>query len=122
MSMSLVSEGATVLTATEKGYGKKTLFEHYRLQSRGGSGVFNLKITPKTGDVIGTATVLADDEIILATSGGMIVRSAVKGIRTCGRNTQGVKLINLKENDTIASIARVLIEENIDGEEAVEEN
>ncbi len=112
ISMSLVKKGATVLTATENGYGKKTLFEHYRLQSRGGSGVLNLKLTSKTGDVVGTATVFEEDEIILATTGGMIVRSAVKGIRTCGRNTQGVKLINLKEGDKIASVAKVLIEED----------
>jgi DNA gyrase subunit A len=112
IAMELVEKEGTILAATERGYGKKTTFDEYRKQSRGGSGVVNLKIMPKTGKIIGVIAVREDDEVILATSGGMIVRSSVKGIRTSGRNTQGVRLINLKEKDELASIARVVVKED----------
>lgn len=111
IAMELIEKDGTILAATERGYGKKTTFDEYRKQSRGGSGVVNLKSTPKTGKIIGVIAVREDDEIILATSGGMIVRSSVKGIRTSGRNTQGVRLINLKEKDELASIARVVFKD-----------
>ncbi|MBU1863071.1 MAG: DNA gyrase subunit A, partial [Candidatus Omnitrophica bacterium] len=112
IAMALVEKGGTILSATERGYGKKTIFDEYRLQSRGGSGVANLKVNAKTGKIVGVITVREDDEVILATSTGMIVRSAVKGIRTSGRNTQGVRLVNLKEKDVVASIARVLMKDD----------
>lgn len=117
IAMELCEKDATVLTAAEKGYGKKTKLSEYRLQSRGGSGVLNLKLTTKTGDIVGVVTTRDDDEIIIATSNGMIVRSAVAGIRTCGRNTQGVRLVNLKEKDKVASIARVLVKEEEEASE-----
>jgi DNA gyrase subunit A len=111
IAMELVEKDGTILAATERGYGKKTTFDEYRKQSRGGSGVVNLKSTAKTGKIIGVIAVREDDEVILATSSGMIVRSSVKGIRTSGRNTQGVRLINLKEKDELASIARVVFKD-----------
>jgi DNA gyrase subunit A len=112
IAIEVVEKDGTVLAATERGYGKKTTFDAYRKQSRGGSGVANLKITPKTGKIIGVIAVREDDEVILATSGGMIVRSAVTGIRTSGRNTQGVRLINLKEKDELAALARVFVKDD----------
>jgi DNA gyrase subunit A len=121
IAMSLVEKDGTILVATQNGYGKKTTFNEYRCQSRGGSGVANLKVTEKTGTIIGVITVREDDEVILATSSGMIVRLEVKGIRTIGRNTQGVRLINLKQSDSVASIARVLVKDDGDEEEIEEE-
>lgn len=110
----VLTRDSLILTATERGYGKKTNFKEYRLQSRGGSGVINLKITAKNGQVVGVKTVTEEDEVIVISSSGMIVRSAVKEIRTCGRNTQGVRLVNLKDDDTVASIARVVAKDEDD--------
>jgi len=96
-----------MLTVTEKGYGKRTAVEEYRKQSRGGKGVITLKVTEKTGPVAGVCQVLDPDEVMLVTDGGKIIRLAVGEIRVIGRNTQGVRLIGLEENERVASIARL---------------
>jgi DNA gyrase subunit A len=118
VAMELVQKKATVLTVTSRGFGKRTEFEEYRLQSRGGSGIINSKVTDKNGHVVNVITVNDQDEIILVTTGGMVVRTGVKQIRTCGRNTQGVRLIKLKDKDAVAAAARVVAS---DEDEAVEE-
>jgi DNA gyrase subunit A len=112
----ILQQESLILSVTEQGYGKRTSSKEYRLQNRGGSGVINLKITEKNGKVIGVKTVRDDDEIILITTGGMIIRSAVKEIRTCGRNTQGVHLVKLKDKDTVAAVARVVAKDEEDDE------
>jgi len=108
----------TLLSVTEKGYGKRTKFEEYRMQSRGGSGVINLKIVEKNGPVVGIKSVREEDEIMLISKEGMIVRVAVKGISTYGRASQGVRIINLDKGDKLTSVASVVAKEEEAAEEA----
>jgi len=108
VGMVRVDPSGTLLSVTERGYGKRTEFEEYRLQSRGGSGVINLKIVAKNGKVVGIRTVREENEIMLVSIQGMVVRVAVKGISKIGRATQGVRLINLKSTDKLTSVANVV--------------
>ena len=94
-----------------KGFGKKSVFKDYRLQSRGGKGVINVKLTAKNGEVAGVLAVREEDEAILVTTGGMAVRCPVNQIRTSGRASQGVHVIRLKEKDRVASAVRVVAQE-----------
>ncbi|OGW80762.1 MAG: DNA gyrase subunit A [Omnitrophica bacterium RIFCSPLOWO2_12_FULL_44_17] len=114
----IVDPEATALTVTSQGYGKKTKFKEYRVQSRGGKGIINTKVTDKNGYVVNVLTVAEEDEIIIITEGAMVVRCPVAQIRTAGRNTQGVRLINLKTKDVVASTMKVVSKE--EGEEAEE--
>jgi len=98
----------SLLTVTENGFAKRSPFSEYRLQSRGGKGIINIKVTEKNGRVAGIITVNVDDEILAVTQKGMVVRCPVKDIRQSGRNTQGVRLISLEKSDTVASIAKVV--------------
>src|SRR5439155_631352 len=98
--------------------GKRTSFEEYRRQSRGGKGIITMKTTEKTGAVVGALTVKEQDEIMLITVAGQMVRIFVKDIREAGRNTQGVKLINLEANDKLQAIAPVISEDKADEEES----
>ena len=107
VGMDILRPGGTMLTVTEKGYGKRTDVEEYRKQSRGGKGVITLKVTDKTGPVVGVSQVLDTDDVMLVTDGGKIIRLAVGEIRVIGRNTQGVRLIGLEEKERVASIARL---------------
>jgi DNA gyrase subunit A len=109
----LEKEGA-LLTAAARGLGKRTAIAEYRVQGRGGLGLINLKVTERTGDVIGICQVLPGDQIILITQEGMIIRTSVEGIREIGRSTQGVKLIDLEEADRLVAIAKVLEREEDD--------
>ncbi|MBZ0089413.1 MAG: DNA gyrase subunit A, partial [Thermoanaerobaculia bacterium] len=112
----LEKEGA-LLTAAEKGLGKRTPIAEYREQGRGGLGVINLKVTERTGRVVGVAQVLPGDQVMLMTQEGMLIRTAVDGIREIGRSTQGVKLIDLEAEDRLVAIAKVAErEEEIDPE------
>jgi DNA gyrase subunit A len=117
VGLAIVVADATLLVAGENGIGKRTDFDEYRLQSRGGKGIITMKANEKTGVVIGALTVKDNDEIMLITSGGQMVRIFVKDIREAGRNTQGVKLVNLGEGDKLQAIAPVISEEK---EEQVE--
>jgi DNA gyrase subunit A len=105
-----------LLVAGENGIGKRTSFDEYRLQSRGGKGIITMKTNDKTGNVVGSLTVHDIDEIMLITVGGQMVRTKVNDIREAGRNTQGVKLINLTEGDKLQAIAPVISEEKEEGE------
>jgi DNA gyrase subunit A len=109
---------AKLLVAGENGIGKRTDFEEYRVQSRGGKGIITMKTTEKTGAVVGALTVRDADEIMLITVKGQMVRTSVKDIREAGRNTQGVKLIELESGDKLQAIAPVIGE---DKEEAASE-
>lgn len=115
VALAIVAESNTLLVAGENGIGKRTDFTEYRVQSRGGKGIITMKTTDKTGGVVGALSVREDDDLMLITVGGQMVRTQVKDIREAGRNTQGVKLINLDENDRLQAIAPV-ISEKAEGE------
>jgi DNA gyrase subunit A len=117
VALSVVVPNATLLVAGENGIGKRTIFDEYRVQSRAGKGIITMKANEKTGKVVGALTVREEDEIMLITVAGQMVRISVQGIRETGRNTQGVKLIDLAENDRLKAIAPVISEER---EEATE--
>ena len=115
VALDLVEPGATLLAVSENGYGKRTEMDEYRLTRRGGKGIITMKTTDKTGRVIGVRMVTDDDQIMLITSGGKVIRLRVNEIRVIGRNTQGVRLIGLEEGERVASVAR-LAEREDEGE------
>ncbi len=118
VALSIVEEGATLLVASENGIGKRTTFEEYRQQSRGGKGIITMRTGEKTGGIIGALSVHEHDEIMLITVGGQMIRIAVDGIREAGRNTMGVKLVDTKGKDKLQAIAPVINEDQEeDGEE-----
>ena len=96
-----------VLTVTERGYGKRTPVEDYRLQGRAGLGIINLKVTPKTGEVVGVKYVTPEEGLMLITQEGMIIRLNVSGVREVGRSAQGVRLMNLDPEDRIVAVAKL---------------
>ncbi|MBO5060946.1 MAG: DNA gyrase subunit A [Clostridia bacterium] len=100
-----VTEGSQLLTLTENGYGKKTSFDEYKVQSRGGKGLFNYKLTEKTGAVIGMASVSDEDDVMMITSDGVIIRTHTAEISTYGRQTQGVRVMKLADGVKAVSIA-----------------
>jgi DNA gyrase subunit A len=110
VALAVVDPNATLLVAGEHGIGKRTAFDEYRVQTRGGKGIITMKTTEKTGRVVGALTVTDKDEIMLLTQQGQMVRTPVNNIREAGRNTQGVKLINLNTGDKLTAIARVVNE------------
>jgi len=107
VSMEMLSLGADILTVAENGYGKRTAIEEYRLQSRGGKGIITMKTTDKTGRVVGVQQVTEEDQLMLITNKGKIIRLRVKDIRVIGRNTQGVHLIDLENGERVVSLARL---------------
>ena len=107
IGMEVLRPNSTILTVCENGFGKRTAAEDYRLIHRGGKGVINIKVTQRNGEVISIKEVIDDDELIMLTQQGMSIRCHVKDIRVISRNTQGVKLISLQENDKIVAVARI---------------
>ncbi len=120
MSVDALDDETLLLTVTEKGYGKRTKASEYRLQTRGGKGVFTIKVTPKNGKVVGVLQVTKDDEIIIIATSGKVIRMKAKNISLIGRATQGVKLIDLAGKDKVISVARV-VEKDEDDQELFEE-
>lgn len=112
VAAALVNNEAKLLVAGENGIGKRTGFDEYRVQSRGGKGIITMKTTDKTGGVAGALTVRDADEIMLITNKGKMVRTKVAGIREAGRNTMGVILINMRENEILQAIAPVVSNED----------
>lgn len=110
ISMTVLHKGTdvTLLTVTEKGFGKRTKVKEYREQSRGGKGLINIKVTDKTGNVVDIKLVNDSDELILVTTNGNLIRTKVKDIKTIGRNTQGVRLIKIKDGEAVGAVARVV--------------
>jgi DNA gyrase subunit A len=96
---------------TEKGMGKCSEIDEYRVQKRGGKGIITVNRTDRTGNVVALKEVLPDDELMLITKHGIVIRMPVKGIRVSGRNTQGVKLVNLDEGDFVCDVARLVVED-----------
>lgn len=107
----------TLLTVTENGFGKRTKTKEYRKQSRGGKGLKNIKVTEKTGKIIDIKLVTDKDELMLITTKGTLIRTKVNDIKIIGRNTQGVKLIKLKENEKVSAVARILEDEDDRGDD-----
>jgi len=103
--------GSTFLSVTSKGFAKRTDFNDYRQQSRGGKGTINISVTEKNGVVVRSLAATPEDEIMAMTKNGMVVRCVVKDIRQTGRNTQGVRLINLDKDDIVSSVATVVAKE-----------
>jgi DNA gyrase subunit A len=111
IGMVVVDDGKTLLTSTEKGYGKRTLMKQYRRQGRGGKGILNIKTTSKNGLAVGIAVVGDDDEIIVMTKEGKVIRQRVKEIKTTGRLAQGVRLIKMSDSDRLVAVVNVPKEE-----------
>lgn len=107
VSMDSIPEGGDVLTVSEKGLGKRTGIDAYRKQTRGGKGIINLKVTEKTGSIIGSKVISEGQEIIMISSAGVVIRVDSKAISSFGRNAQGVRVMNLDDGDTVAALAIV---------------
>jgi DNA gyrase subunit A len=115
MAMEVIRPGGTILSVTEKGYGKRTELDEYRVQSRGGVGIINIQTSDRNGQVVGIAQVTDTEELMLITQQGKILRMASKDIRTIGRATQGVRLIDIEGDDRAVSIVRLAEPEDIEG-------
>jgi DNA gyrase subunit A len=116
VAMEVVRPVGTLLTVTERGYGKRTEMEEYRVQSRGGVGVINISTSSRNGQVVGVSYVEEGDEVLLITQQGMIIRMPTNDVRSIGRATQGVRLIEIEGEDKVVSVAR-LVEKDENGEE-----
>jgi DNA gyrase subunit A len=110
VAMEALRPGATILTVTENGYGKRSREEEYRRQSRGGKGILTIKTSKRNGSVVSSCQVTDDDQVMIVTAQGKIIRIFVKDISVIGRNTQGVKLIDLGAGEKVVSLAKVIEE------------
>lgn len=108
VSLLVVKRQATILVVTENGYGKRSQLNDYRITNRGGKGIYTVKVTERTGKMIALMEVNDNEELVVITSKGMVIRTAIKDIRIAGRNTQGVRIIRLNDGDHIADISRVV--------------
>ena len=120
VGMEIIEPGSEILVVTEKGYGKRTSEEEYRLQSRGGVGLKTIQITDKNGGMVAVKTVDSTEDIMLITINGMLIRMDVNDISVIGRSTQGVRLIRLGDEEFVATVAKVekeLPEDELDDEE-----
>jgi DNA gyrase subunit A len=111
VGMVVVDKGASLLTVTENGYGKRSPLEEYPVKGRGGIGVINIKTTERNGKVVTIQEVKDNDQMMLITKDGIVIRCPVSGISVIGRNTQGVRLINLEEGDRVVDVAHLAVEE-----------
>ena len=114
VAMTVARPGGTMLSVTEHGFGKRTALDEYRVQSRGGLGIISIHPSPRNGRVVGVAYVEDDDELMLVTQQGKIIRMVASDIRPIGRQTQGVRLIEIGRPDSVVAVAR-LVEKNTDG-------
>ncbi|MBA7663729.1 DNA gyrase subunit A [subsurface metagenome] len=107
----VVKRDATLLVVSENGYGKRSDISDYRMTHRGGKGIITIKNTIRNGDVVAIKETVETDELMIITQGGVVIRLPIRGVKVIGRNTQGVKLINLDERDKVVDVARVVPEE-----------
>ena len=114
VAMDLIKEENDLLVITENGYGKRTPITEYRAQSRGGKGIKTYNVKKRTGNIIGAKVVSINDEVMLISVSGTIIRLKVSDISQMGRSTQGVTLMKISENDRVVSIAKVAAEEDDD--------
>ncbi|MFQ5636796.1 MAG: DNA gyrase subunit A [bacterium] len=112
VGMIVVKRDGTVLVVSEKGSGKRTQLSEYRVSHRGGKGIFTIKVNDKIGGLVGLKEVVDEDDIMIITSNGVVIRQSVKKLKVQGRNTQGFRLIRLDANDSVADVARVIKEED----------
>jgi len=117
VGMVVIKREATLLVVTEKGLGKCSQIDEYRVQKRGGKGIITVNRTDRTGDVVALMEVLPEDEIMLITTHGVVIRSSVSQVRVTGRIAQGVKLVNLDEGDIVTAVARVIPDDKGEGDE-----
>jgi len=117
VGMVVIKREATLMVVTELALGKCSHIDEYRVQRRGGKGIKTVNRTDRTGDVVGLLEVLPEDEIMLITRSGQIIRSPVKDVRVAGRNTQGVRLMNLDLGDLVTAVARVVPDDKDEGDE-----
>ncbi|MEK6764691.1 MAG: DNA gyrase subunit A [Planctomycetota bacterium] len=116
----IVEKDATLLTVCENGFGKRTDYSEYSVQRRSGQGVINIKTTERNGKVVALINVKDEDELMMMTANGMVIRTAISAIRSIGRNTQGVKLISLQKDDKLVSVAPVVSEDKEKAETEIE--
>ncbi|MFW6012253.1 MAG: DNA gyrase subunit A [bacterium] len=121
VGLEVLSGDGDIFTVSERGYGKRTALDEYRVQSRGGMGIISLRVGEKTGKVVGTKQVAPEDGLIMITREGKIIRFPVEGVRTIGRATQGVKLMDIESSDRIVALAKVVEEDDETLDEAVDE-
>jgi len=121
VSMGMDSEGTDLLVISEKGYGKRTDIENYRIQQRYGKGIITLNITEKNGPIASTKVVNEEDEIIIITAEGIIIRTKIEEISKTGRNTMGVKVIDVEEDDYVVSVGKIKPEDLVEEEEDEDE-
>lgn len=114
VAMEVLAEEGEILSVAANGMGKRTAVKEYRRQGRGGKGIINLKVSKKTGEVIGVRQVREGDGMILITLEGKIIRTMVDGIRVIGRSTQGVKLMDLEGEDTLVAMAKLADRDDVD--------
>ncbi|MNM78108.1 DNA gyrase subunit A [compost metagenome] len=119
IGMDIVDPERDVLIVTTKGYGKRTPVGEYRIQSRGGKGIKTINVTEKNGSVVGLKVVKDEEDLMIITSSGTLIRTSMAGISTMGRNTQGVKLINTRDEDSVATVCRT--DKTEEAEELLEE-
>ncbi len=118
--VSIADDESDILVVSEKGYGKRSKLEDYRITNRGGKGVKTINITPKTGELVAIKNVTDQDDLMIINKSGITIRMEVSDLRVMGRATQGVKLINIKDSDSIAAVAKVRHEEDqVDGDDDV---
>jgi DNA gyrase subunit A len=122
VGMVVVEEKAALFTVCENGYGKRTGLENYRVQSRGGVGLINIKTSDRNGKVVALKAVQSTDDLMMITANGMIIRTGLDEIRSIGRNTQGVRLINLKPEDKLVAAEKIVAEEEPESTEEPKNN
>jgi DNA gyrase subunit A len=118
IGMEIIDENSEILTVTSRGYGKRSAAEEYRKQSRGGKGILAMKLTEKTGDIMGILPVTDKDDLMIITDKGQVIRTKISGISLLGRNTQGVRLINVKPDEKVVAVEKIAESEDdgTDGE------
>jgi len=107
VSAEVIETNTTLLTVTENGLGKRTALDEYPVQGRGGKGVISIKVTPKGGKAVGLIQVRDEDEVVMITNNGKLIRTIAGSISIHGRNTQGVRLMDVEPDDRVVSIGRV---------------
>jgi DNA gyrase subunit A len=117
VAMEVVREGGTLLTVAQNGFGKRTELDEYRLQARGGIGIINIQTSDRNGKVVGIAYVHDDDQVMIISQQGKILRMVARDARTIGRATQGVRLIEMEEGDEVVAVAKLAEQEEVNGEE-----
>jgi len=114
VGMVIVEQEGSVLTVCSNGYGKRTQISDYRLTNRGGKGVINIKTTDRNGEVVSVNEVTDEDELMIISQKGILIRLPIRDLGVIGRNTQGVKLINLEESDRVIDVARVAVQDEVE--------